>query len=156
MAEGRGVQLLGLGVPILEFVALGLAALGGAVVDLPAERLPAKLLPIGPGVDEVEVPYLVHLVAGRERMRGDADEEHEAFVFLDGPEGVGEVPAVFAGEAVTEAEGRSGIVEGEGLSFVPKVQVFLSHLGIYLGIRGMCAVRCAGRVEFTESSFWGN
>lgn len=85
----------------------------------PAERAQAEVLPVGPGVDQVQVPGFVNRVGRRDgRLAGDS-EEHEPPVFQDHPIGEFLLPALVGSQSLREAlTARCGI-EGEALHLVP-------------------------------------
>src|SRR5262245_7617083 len=79
----------------------------------PAEYAPAEPLPVRFGVSEVQVPGLVHLLRGSDRMARRDGEQRKALVFLDHALRVAAGPAIFASEPRREWIRGSRLVEGE-------------------------------------------
>jgi len=126
VAEGGGVALQGAAVPVVVLGGLGGAALGGAVVEGAAEGLPAELGPITVGVNEVQVPGLVHLLRGGDGVAGGHGQVGKTAVLLHDAQRVGEAPAMVPGEALGKGETRVGVIQAEGGDFEPK--------GVFQGI----------------------
>ena len=82
-------------IPIVKFVRLSLAALGGTVMQGLAQHITAQVVPVAPCVDHVQVPRLVHFFAGCHRVACPHRQIHEPAVFLHDPHRKGGAPSIF-------------------------------------------------------------
>ena len=79
-----------------------------------AERCAAQVVPVAARVEQVEVPDLVDVARGRDRMAGAGGEIEEAPVLGDGAGGFVRGPARFTGEPGGEGECAARRIECEG------------------------------------------
>jgi hypothetical protein len=64
VSKGLGVQIQRLLVPFGKLPLFGRTAFGGAVVDFATEGVFAQIVPVGAGVQQVQVPNLIHRMGG--------------------------------------------------------------------------------------------
>ena len=123
ITEGLAIQLQRCSKLILVLNFLAFSAFRRLMVERPWEER-HESLPVGAGVDEVEVPGLVDGDGGGVGVGGDRREVEEAAVLGEYVLPVGGGPGVFAAEPRQEA-GR----EGEGFEFVEEWFV-LHHVSL--------------------------
>jgi hypothetical protein len=107
------------GIPVLKPIRLYDPTLRGAVVYGFPEDVSTKLLPVGVGVDEMEMPSLIDLFGRRYGMIRANGEKHESLVFLDHffCESIG--PSVFSGETMVETKYGGRLADREGFDSLP-------------------------------------
>ena len=96
---------------------LGRTAAGGVVVEGPAEHVPAELMPVGAGEDQMEMPGGVDLLRRADRFTSDRRQKEEAPILLKHAGGERRRPALLPGQSRREgAEGRiSPLGTGAGI-----------------------------------------
>lgn len=70
LIEDLFIACEGLRIPIVELGTLRLPPLGGAVMKVEIEEIPAEVEPIAAGVNKVEVPDLIDFLGRRDRVSG--------------------------------------------------------------------------------------
>ena len=119
----EGGRIGGERLSILVIVAACLArtAAGRSMVERFAEHVAAEGLPVVPRVGEMQVPGLVHILAGRHRMPGRQRQEHEPSILIHHADGVADRPAVLPGQPAREREPGRGVVEPVGENPIPQI-----------------------------------
>src|SRR5262245_59661615 len=92
-------------------------------MNRPAENAVAKVFPIGPRINEMEMPDLVHHLRRSQVRWRHAEEIDEPLVFIDRRQCLFACPAVFAGKTRREWEFRFRIVDIERFNTLPKIGV---------------------------------
>lgn len=83
------------------------------MVEIPAQQIPAKVLPVASGVNEMEVPCLIHCGGRTDGMTGEHCQGDEALVFGDHLAGKRVGPSLLAGQPAGERQLCLGIVQLE-------------------------------------------
>src|SRR5262249_46313693 len=94
-----------------------------AVVDLSSQHAFAEVRPVGPRVDEMQVPDLLHDLRGDQWRRGYAEEIDELLVLVDRRSRLFGRPAASAGHAHRERKFTVGTVDIEALDALPEVAI---------------------------------
>ncbi len=110
-AEKPAVTFERLAVPIVEFVALTLAAFGWMMMQRFAQHLTTEIFPVRFRVDQVQVPRVAHLVRGCRRMSGRDRQKSEPLVFADDSFCVRKRPTIVARQPFGKREGGGRSIE---------------------------------------------
>jgi hypothetical protein len=97
------------------------------------QHLGAKFVPVGAAIDQMQVPSLVNLIGWGDRVAGSQGEEEEASVFFDDPSGESEVPTVFAGQSLSEAQRVADVIQFKSDQPFPKGIFVQSHCNTFEG-----------------------
>ena len=101
------------GIPGLELVFFGLTALRWFMAERTAQSLATKPLPVGMGVEQVQMPDLIDLVGWRHGMARKKREENELPILGNRPGGVCVGPAVFSRQPRNEWKLRIAFVKAK-------------------------------------------
>ena len=119
MAKPSGVAGFGLGVLAFETDVFRCPTTGRPVMQRTPEDILAQVLPVGPRVNEMQVPHLIDFIRGRDRVPGTKSEKQEPAIFIHRTSRKFGRPVVFSCETLGEGQ-RVLMVEGECLKLKPQ------------------------------------
>ena len=109
-AKPMGIRFQSHLIEVFKFSVFAVAALGRTVVKGTFEGIPAEVVPIRFGVDQMQVPGFIDIHGRGDLMASDSCQEKKTAVFLQDTDCVGLVPAVVPLQSIGKAQGNSRVI----------------------------------------------